>query len=48
MLNGTAQQYDSSVMARYAPDLMKDRFQTSTMMKLMRPKAPGRFDKHDL
>ena len=26
MLSGTAQQYDSSVMARYAPDLMKDRF----------------------
>src|SRR5512145_863854 len=26
MLNGTAQQYDSSVMERYAPDLLKDRF----------------------
>ena len=26
MLNGTAQQYDRSVMERYAPDLMKDRF----------------------
>jgi stearoyl-CoA desaturase (delta-9 desaturase) len=26
MLNGTAQQFDSSVMERYAPDLMKDKF----------------------
>ena len=26
ILSGTAQQYDSSVMARYAPDLLKDRF----------------------
>lgn len=26
ILRGTAQQYDNSVLARYAPDLMKDRF----------------------